>query len=359
MRSSSRAAVIVALVASLVAGAGFVIRAWRTPDAARAGTAAVAAFVNGTPITADEVEVRLADILPSASYHGHVDANRLLSLRRAALDELVLDELIYREAMAAGRPAASAAVDSEVAAVKARFESPDLFASALQENGVSERELRKRLAKAVVVREARAAHARQAIGRPDVEAYYRQNSGKFQRPEQVHLLEVLVRVDPADPASEFGAKRKARRLLGRLQHNADFATLARAFSEDEYRVKDGDMGFVHRGRLDEAFDTAVFEAPVGRFAVARSLHGYRVFKVIERRPATQLSLEEARPIIAEGLERQRQDEQVRGWHARLLGRARVEIRDAALRGARAADLPAAPLTMANRLRTASPARSGE
>ena len=334
--------------------AAFTLGALRARDVGRSA-ASVVATVNGSAIAVDDLEVRLAEILPVASYHGQVEPDRLLALRRTALDELVLDELIYRESIAQGRVAAPKDIDADLAAAKARFDDEASFELALKENHLTEEEFRGRLAKSTLVREARAARARQVVTEADIAAYYEANASKFLRPEQAHLLEILVRVDPADPASAPKAEREAHRLFARIAGGEDFGAVARSHSDDEYRVKDGDMGLVHRGRLDEAFDAAVFQAPVNRLGVARSLYGFQVFKVLERRPPTQLSLAEAGPIIRESLERRRRDEAVRAWHTRLLAAARVEIRDPALRAARPADL-AAPIALAARLRT--PAREG-
>lgn len=345
-----RSVIKVAVFAVLVAGA-FVFGALRARAVNRVEPLAVA-VVNGTAIRGDDLEIRLAEILPTASYHGRVAPDRLLALRRAALDELVLDELIYREAVALGRTAASQQVDADLAAAKARFGDVREFAAALDQSRLTEDEFRGRLAKAIAVRVSRAEHARQVVTEADIEAYYRVNAAKFQRPEQVHLLEILVRADPADAASARKAERAARRLFARVAGGESFGAVARAHSDDEYRVKDGDMGLVHRGRLDEAFDATVFQAPVGRLSIARSLYGYQVFKVLERRPSAQLSLAEARPIIAASLERQRRDQAERAWHRALLAAARVEITDPALRAASPADL-AAPIAIASRLRAAS------
>ena len=51
------------------------------------------------------------------------------------------------------------------------------------------------------------------------------------------------------------------------------------------------MGFVHRGRLDREFEDAVFAAPVGQPQLARGLHGFQVFEVLERQPSAQLTFE--------------------------------------------------------------------
>ena len=136
-----------------------------------------------------------------------------------------------------------------------------------------------------------------------------------------------------------GNEQKARAARARLLGGESFGELARRVSEDEYRVKDGDMGFVHRGRLDREFEDAVFAAPIGRPLLAHSLYGFEVFEVLERQPPSQLTLEQARPIISERLVRDRRAEGLRAWKARLMASAHVEIRDAVLGRTRPADLP--------------------
>jgi parvulin-like peptidyl-prolyl isomerase len=301
----------------------------------------VVAVVNGAPITADDLEIRLDSMLPLESYHGHVEPDRLLSLRRAALDDLVLDEMIYREAIASGRRAPPEAVAAEMSSVRARFDDPGQFEAALRESGLTERAFRERLERAVLVREAREAHESQAVSDAEIAGYYQQNASKFLRPERVHLVEVLFRTDPADPSTAVAAREKALQVLNRVNDGEDLGAIASALSEDEYRVKDGDMGWVHRGRLDADFESLVFAAEPGRLEIARSIYGFEVFKVLERQPPRQLSLDEARPIIESGLEKQKREEALREWRGELLAGARVEIRDLALRDAQAAPEPAA------------------
>jgi parvulin-like peptidyl-prolyl isomerase len=323
-------------LAILVASATLFV--WRSDAAATVATPAVA-YVNGTAISAEDLDLRFSQILPLTSYHGRLAPDQRLSLKRAALDELVLDELIYREASAAGRRPSPAAVAEEVAAARARFESAEAFSEALRENGLDEAAFSERLARVVLVREARDARSRVTVGDTDIAAYYRENGARFQRPEQVHLRQILFRVDPADPATAAPAESKARATMARLVGGEPFGPLARRVSEDEYRVKDGDMGFVHRGRLDSGFEDAVFAAPIGRPLLAHSLYGFEVFEVLERQPPERLTLDQARPIIAERLTRERRDASVRAWKARLLSSARVDIRDAELARTRPARLP--------------------
>jgi peptidyl-prolyl cis-trans isomerase C len=327
----------VAAVALLAFVAATTVLVWRSEASSRIFGGAVA-VVGGAAITADDLDLRLSQILPLESYHGHVSSDRLVSLKRAALDELVLDELIYREAVAAGRRPSPAAVTAAVAAARARFESDEAFLAALRENGLDEATFGERLGRALLVRESREAHSRVSVSEADIAAYYHDNGGKFQRPEQVHVRQILFRVDPADPATAAPAEARARAVLARLFRGEPFGPLARQVSEDEYRVKEGDMGLVHRGRLDREFEDAVFAAPIGRPAVSRSLYGFEVFEVLEHQPPARLTLDQARPIIAGRLARQRRSDNLRAWKTRLLASAHVVIRDAALLRAVAADL---------------------
>jgi parvulin-like peptidyl-prolyl isomerase len=324
----------VLLVASTF-GAGYALQARRQP------TGVTVAIVDGVAIAGDDVDVRLSDLLPFASYHGRIEGERLAGLRRAALDEVVLDTLVYLEAVGQGRKPDAKAVDAAVAEVQARFASRSEFERALAEAGLTERDVRERHERADVVRAARRAHEPAPVSDADVTRYYETHAAKFERPEQRQVVELLVRIDPADPASVERAHRKADGLATRARQSEDLGDLARRFSEDEYRVKNGEMGFVHRGRLDEALDAAVFAAPPGRILVAREFRGFTVFKVIAEEPRRQLTLDEARPIIRERLARQRSNAAATAWRAALLASARVEIVDPVLRRAKPAELPQA------------------
>ena len=328
------------LLASLALVAGIAgYRHWRTaPDPFPA-----VATVDGAAITSRDLDVRLAQILPMASYHGNIEPSRLLGLKRAALDELILDELIFSEAVKLGQRADTSAVEEELQTARARFATDAEYEEALAANRMTASDFRRFTERKILVQEARASRARQPVTDAEAAAYYEANAQKFLRPEQVHLLELLIRADPADPASADAAGRKARALAARIRKGEAFGPLARDHSENEYRVKDGDLGFVHRGRLNTDLEAAAFAATPGEIGVVNSLLGSHVFKLIDRQPATQLTFDEAKPLIVERLARQRREQAERAWHEALLGAARISILDGALRETPPAELPAARL----------------
>jgi len=338
------------LVLSL-AVAALVAFAWRARQAVPPASPAVAE-VNGTPITQEQLEIRVASLLPRAAYHGNVPPEKLTSLRRTALDELILEELVWQDASGHGRRAEEAAVEAELARVRGRFGSETAFQAALQADGTTLAEYREFLARRVLVRQER--EQRSALLEPsdaEVASYYEANTAQFVRPEQVHVLEILVKVDPSGTEEdERNARARADAALSRVRAGEPFETVAREVSEDDFRVKGGDLGWVHRGRLDRDLERSAFAAPVGRAELARSIFGFHVYLVAEREAARQLTIEEARPLIVDRVQRARRDATRREWEDGLRASAEVEILDPVLRDATPAELPALERSPATRSR---------
>ena len=125
--------------------------------------------------------------------------------------------------------------------------------------------------------------------------------------EHIHARHILV-----DTFEE------AERILAQLQASADFATLARAYSQDtSTRDNGGDLGFFPRGILvAPEVENAAFDLQPGQFSgVVPSVLGYHIVQVVERDPA--------RPVIQENL-RLLQDQAVQEWIEGLWYQAAVE-----------------------------------
>jgi len=325
------------VLTAISAGVAFTLR----PRGPAPVSGPAVATVNGTAITRKQLDIRVAELLPMASYHGSIPPEKLASLRRAALDELILDELVWQDASARGRHAPTAAVDAEVERVRRRFESEAEFQFALRDDGVTLDAFRRYMARRVVVREER--QQRSVVHNPteaEITRYYETNGAEFLRPEQRRLLEILVKVDPVGTEEdERRAKAKADAALARLRQGEPFEAVARETSDDAFATKGGDLGWVHSGRLDRDLEGAAFATPVGQLGQVRSISGFHVYKVVGREPARQLTLDEARPLIIERVQRARRDATRQAWEEGLRASARIEILDPVLREASPTKLP--------------------
>jgi parvulin-like peptidyl-prolyl isomerase len=160
-------------------------------------------------------------------------------------------------------------------------------------------------------------------------SYYRQNREKFQRPAQVHARLILAAVDPqAGVAAELKAYEKIRKVYQEIQAGEDFALLAEQYSDDFYRVKGGDVGWMHRGRLEPDFEKVAFSLEVGKTSEPfRTAYGYNLMKVEGREPAQQMKFKEVRRALKAELEQKRMLELRRAWVEQLKKGAQVEILD--------------------------------
>lgn len=127
--------------------------------------------------------------------------------------------------------------------------------------------------------------------------------------EQVHARHILVE-----------AEGKARELLDRLGQGASFEELARAESNDPgSKDRGGDLGWFPRGIMNDAFESAAFNAEVGSGPqVVRSPNGWHILEVLEKQPD--------RPLESQHLESLK-DRAFQRWlqEARQAAGVRIEL----------------------------------
>lgn len=138
---------------------------------------------------------------------------------------------------------------------------------------------------------------------------YAENSERYKRPASAHVLHILVKVDPsAPPATDAAARAKAESLVAQLRGGADFATLARANSEDPSSAGNGgDMGWVEMGQTVEPFEKAIFSIPLNTISdpIRSADFGYHIVKVVERRGEEVRPFEEVRTELVSALTNER------------------------------------------------------
>ncbi|MBM3725793.1 MAG: hypothetical protein FJW40_10265 [Acidobacteria bacterium] len=162
------------------------------------------------------------------------------------------------------------------------------------------------------------------VGKPpskDIAEYYRKNRAEFQRPETIHAAHIVKNVDAN--TDEATAREAIGQVEVRLREGADFAELADELSDCPGRG--GDLGFFPRGEMVEEFDEAVFPLPVGgTTGIFRSPFGFHIARLLERRPAGALALEEVKDQISATLHQQRREKAIEMYLDRLWKNARIE-----------------------------------
>ena len=153
------------------------------------------------------------------------------------------------------------------------------------------------------------AYARTTVTPTEVQQYYNGNIAQYQTPEQVRASHILLNTAGKDEAA---VRKQAEGILEQARAGADFAELARKFSEDEgSKVNGGDLDYFTRGRMVPQFETAAFALEPGQLSdIVQSQYGFHIIKVVDKKAAVTRPLDDVRPQIEEQLKRQRADQQV-------------------------------------------------
>src|SRR5688500_13844025 len=107
---------------------------------------------------------------------------------------------------------------------------------------------------------------RMTVTPQDVRRYYEDNQQQYSTPEQVRASHILLKTEGK---SEAEVKKLADDLAAQAKKGADFAELAKKYSQDESNnTKGGDLDFFGRGQMVAEFDKVAFSLEPGQVSDA-------------------------------------------------------------------------------------------
>lgn len=278
---------------------------------------AAAARVNGAAVTYRQIEAEIDRLIPYATYHGSISEERRDEFRRKALNNLVNNELMYQDAVARGLKPDKKRVKTLVKQVRNRFSSRKEYKQALKRSGVTEDQLRTQAEKAALIAAAveKTITAASRASEQDLREYYDENVQKYRQPESVRLRIISTKKEA-----------KAKDALARVTAGEDFGGIAARMSEDNYRIKGGDIGYVHKGRILPELEEAAFRMKPGEVSGPIRADG-RLFiiKLEDKQAERQFTFEEIKDKLKKELEARRSRELKDKWIAELKSKAKIEI----------------------------------
>ncbi len=141
---------------------------------------------------------------------------------------------------------------------------------------------------------------RTKISEQDIEKYYQEHKREFTKPAMVKARHILVKVDPrAKPEDVSAARARAQEIGKELDEGADFAKLARQYSDDtKTKNKGGDLGLFPRERMTPPFSRAAFALKKGEISrPVRTHFGFHIIKVEDKRAQEQMDLDRVKARI--------------------------------------------------------------
>lgn len=277
----------------------------------------VAASVNGK-------EIKLADV--DRIVNQQLQGQQLSTPDLAAARLQALDNLIQREAVVqkAEKEKAVPSDDEITAAINDQKKNgtAEEWQKFLEQSKLTEEQLRDEARKDLSVKKLQdKLYGQITIRDQEITDFFNNNRARFVNPRGVGLADIVTDpsdsggVFPNDAKSEAEAAAKINSLYAQLKTGADFATVARANSEDQSLARGGDIGFANEEQLRQngfppeligrLFNTMKFgditepiHFPDGRWVI---------FKLTNRQLETKpLTLEDVKGQIQQGLTETRQ-----------------------------------------------------
>ena len=148
------------------------------------------------------------------------------------------------------------------------------------------REFREDLRKNLLAQRLQQQHlGNTTVGRFEVEDFYRTYKDSLPRvPEECELSEIGI-APKADEQAKAITHARLKAILDSVRNGADFATMAKRYSQDPGSApQGGDLGFVRRGMFVKDFETAVFAMADGQVSdIVETEHGLHIIQLVERR----------------------------------------------------------------------------
>jgi len=270
------------------------------------------AVVNGEPVSRAAFDRELQQLRVGGEGGGPSDV-----LRASIVEGLVSRTLLLQQARVRGVSVGPEQVDRAFLALRSEYPGT-AFDDMLAQERLSVAELRTRLRDQLVIEKLFQDEVFARIQVPDEEvaAWYASHPAEFDEPERVHARQIVVRT-----------REEAARIRDEVRRKpAAFEAVASRASIAPEGKRGGDLGWFGRGQgMPEVFDVCFRLQPKTISDVIPSSFGFHVFQVIEKKPPSRRTLEQARPAIAARLLRDRRARAQEDYVAALRVQAKIQI----------------------------------
>jgi parvulin-like peptidyl-prolyl isomerase len=249
----------------------------------------------------------------------------------ATLRRLIQNEIVYREAVKRTLTVSDKAVQEQWAKMldglkKAMVHSQGKSGSVetiseediLKEAGLSREQAMADVRRGLVIKAMRDQIAKDhnvTVTEDEIAKSFEEHKDAFKRPEKLHLQQVFINTrdknGPFDEKKKAQARERIENALKRIQAGESFDAVAQSMSEAPDKGKGGDMGTLPGPALPPFFvEPAASMQPGETSNVLESELGFHLFKLLEKFPGGEGTLDKAAPRIRQVLLAQKTDQAV-------------------------------------------------
>jgi parvulin-like peptidyl-prolyl isomerase len=229
------------------------------------------------------------------------DSTESVLSRESILSRLAMNAAV--QDMAANEKISASEIDRELKLLRFQFRDQNTWTAALRSNSLSESQLRGLVADDLRARRwiLRRLASQLEVTAEECRQSYEKHPETYAQPVRFRVSHLFLAA-PAETLPEIvDAKKQAIEALSkRIKEGENFAELVASTSEDEAtKVRGGDLGFFSAYRMPPDFLAAAVKIPLDKIGQPiRTALGFHIVQATDRRPAGQMTFDEARDEVA-------------------------------------------------------------
>ena len=270
----------------------------------------VVAKYNGKELTAEAFRKQAApQLMMLLARNRGMPTAQLRTIVSAIIKQIVDRELLADFAAKAGFKPDVRKADAKLMELAGRFGGPEGLKKILAIQGITREEAVRQIAKDMAVSAwiDKTLRPKVKIDDKDLREYFAAHKSEFGVPEKVGASHILIACKADAPkADQKKAEKKAEEVLKKLQKGADFAKMAKEYSDCPSKARGGDLGTFGHGEMVPAFEEAAFTLKEGQLSgIVHTRFGYHIIKGGKHQAGHAADFAQAKEKIRAKLQRQK------------------------------------------------------
>lgn len=270
------------------------------------------AHIDDEPVPAERFNTEIEKIAQS----GQFPVQMLGQVKDQIIQKIVDKELIDRSVAESDIEVSDEQLDERVKEIRAEFERANSqlegqmgsLDDLVKQLGITKEEFRESVRESLAIEQLLVERGMSYPTEAEIKSFYEENKDAFERPAQVHARHILITVeaDSEEKKWEVAHKTALSAYKKATAEGADFAEVAKKYSQGPSASKGGDLGWFGQGRMVPEFEEAVFALEKGEISEPlRTQFGWHVVKKVDEREAGQVSYDKVKPQLESKLRNQR------------------------------------------------------
>ncbi|HZT69489.1 MAG TPA: peptidyl-prolyl cis-trans isomerase [Terriglobia bacterium] len=132
----------------------------------------------------------------------------------------------------------------------------------------------------------------------EMQRYYTDHLADYRVPDRVKVAQILFKTTGKSPAEIANIQKTAEEVLAKIKAGANFADMAKKYSDDTSAQNGGDIGWITHGQTVKEFEDAAFSLPPGQVSgLIHTSYGIHIIKVLDKQTAHLQSFNDVKDSI--------------------------------------------------------------